>query len=223
MSSSPHVIVVGADKGGVGKTTVSRTLVDYFQAAGLTYEAFDAEYPAGVLKRFHPTKTTVVDVTKSEEQVKIFDTIRSRQVTLIDLRAGLLTTTMDMLDEIGFLDGVSEGRMRLSLLHVIGSNQASLDEIRAIRAKVAGAKHYLVVNHINDAKFEGLTDDLKKLADGVIEIGKLDASANGEIDQLGVGFSAYIGNQELSETKRGYARSWLKRAFAAYDAIGLKA
>ena len=30
--AKPAVIVVGADKGGVGKTTVSRTVLDYFSA-----------------------------------------------------------------------------------------------------------------------------------------------------------------------------------------------
>ncbi len=30
--AKPAVILVGADKGGVGKTTVSRTLLDYFTA-----------------------------------------------------------------------------------------------------------------------------------------------------------------------------------------------
>ena len=30
--AKPTVIVVGADKGGVGKTTVARTLLDYFTA-----------------------------------------------------------------------------------------------------------------------------------------------------------------------------------------------
>ncbi len=30
--AKPAVIVVGADKGGVGKTTVSRTVLDYFNA-----------------------------------------------------------------------------------------------------------------------------------------------------------------------------------------------
>ncbi len=219
---APHLVIVGADKGGVGKTTVSRTLNDYFAAAGLTFEGFDAEHPNGVLKRFHPTKTTVVDLTKSDDQMKVFDTLRQRQVTLIDVRAGILTSTMEMLSEIGFLDGVGEGRMRLSLLHVIGSSQASVDEIRAIQAKVAGAKHYLVVNRINDAKFEGLTDELRSIGDGVVEIGKLDASANGQVDQLGVGFSAYVADLEKSETLRGYTRSWLKRTFVAYDAVGLK-
>lgn len=223
MTTAPDHLYVTDGYNATHNTTVSRTLVDYLHAAGLTFEAFDTETPVGVLKRFHPDKTAILDITKPDDQVKIFDTIRTRQATLIDIRAGVLTGTSDTLNEIGFLDGVAEGRMRLSLLHVIGSNQASIDEIRAIKAKVAGAKHYLVVNRINDAKFEGLTDDLKRQADGVIEIGQLNASANGEIDQLGVGFSAYIGNLERSETLRGYTRSWLKRVFAQYDAIGLKA
>src|SRR5258707_661725 len=36
----PAVILVGADKGGVGKTTVSRTLLDYFASRKITARAF---------------------------------------------------------------------------------------------------------------------------------------------------------------------------------------
>jgi hypothetical protein len=43
----PAVIVVGADKGGVGKTTVSRTLLDYFAANNVATRAFDTESPRG--------------------------------------------------------------------------------------------------------------------------------------------------------------------------------
>ena len=53
--AKPVVIVVGADKGGVGKTTVSRTLLDYFSANNVLTRAFDTESPRGTLKRFHPT------------------------------------------------------------------------------------------------------------------------------------------------------------------------
>ena len=52
--AKPTVIVVGADKGGVGKTTVSRTLLDYFTAHHVPTRAFDTESPKGTLKRFHP-------------------------------------------------------------------------------------------------------------------------------------------------------------------------
>ena len=59
----PVVIMVGADKGGVGKTTVTRTLLDYLAAKNVLTRAFDAEWPRGTLQRFHPTITEVVDVT----------------------------------------------------------------------------------------------------------------------------------------------------------------
>ncbi len=55
--AKPAVIVVGADKGGVGKTTVSRTVLDYFSANNIPARAFDTESPRGTLKRFHPAIT----------------------------------------------------------------------------------------------------------------------------------------------------------------------
>jgi hypothetical protein len=58
--SKPAVILIGADKGGVGKTTVARTLLDYFAHHRLGARAFDTEVPRGTLKRFHPDVTDVV-------------------------------------------------------------------------------------------------------------------------------------------------------------------
>ena len=62
--AKPAVIIVGADKGGVGKTTVSRTLLDYFTDHQVPIRAFDTEVPKGTLKRFHPNVTDVVDITR---------------------------------------------------------------------------------------------------------------------------------------------------------------
>jgi cellulose biosynthesis protein BcsQ len=44
--AKPAVIPVGADKGGVGKTTVSRTLLDYFASRKVPTRAFDTEPPS---------------------------------------------------------------------------------------------------------------------------------------------------------------------------------
>ena len=68
--AKPVVIVVGADKGGVGKTTVSRTLLDYFSANNVQTRAFDTESPRGTLKRFHPDITEIVDMTTTAEGVE---------------------------------------------------------------------------------------------------------------------------------------------------------
>ena len=57
----PVVLMVGADKGGVGKTTVTRTVLDYLASKNTLARAFDAEYPRGTLHRFHPDVTEIVE------------------------------------------------------------------------------------------------------------------------------------------------------------------
>ncbi|MHC2276067.1 hypothetical protein ACVME8_002678 [Bradyrhizobium diazoefficiens] len=126
----PVVIVVGADKGGVGKTTVSRTLLDYFSVNNVQIRAFDTESPRGTLKRFYPGITEIVDMTATADQMKIFDTLNSGlSVTVIDARAGLLSSALASLRDIGFLDSARSGQITFAVFHILGSSIASLDEI----------------------------------------------------------------------------------------------
>src|SRR5437899_12528711 len=95
--AKPVVIVVGADKGGVGKTTVSRTLLDYFSANNVPTRAFDTESPRGTLKRFHPDITEIVAMTTTSAQMKIFDTLNAgTSANVIDGRAGRLLTVLGL-------------------------------------------------------------------------------------------------------------------------------
>jgi len=114
--AKPAVILVGADKGGVGKTTVSRTLLDYFIAHQIQTRAFDTEAPRGTLKRFHPDIVDVVDMTTIPDQMKIFDTLNSADasVTLIDVRAGLMSPTLKALRDIGFIEAAKKGQITFS-------------------------------------------------------------------------------------------------------------
>ena len=108
--AKPTVILVGADKGGVGKTTVARALLDYFDSNDMSPRAFDTEWPRGTLKRFHPNATEIVDVTAVPDQMKIFDTLGNPEakVTVIDVRAGLLSSTLQALSDIGFLESAKK-------------------------------------------------------------------------------------------------------------------
>ena len=139
--AKPAVIIVGADKGGVGKTTVSRTLLDYFSAHQVPTRAFDTESPRGTLKRFHPDVTDVVDMTQVPDQMKIFDTLNSADaaVTLIDVRAGLMSPTLQALRDIGFIDAAKKGQITFAVFHILGPSIASLDEIAETAAYLGDA------------------------------------------------------------------------------------
>ena len=153
--SKPTVIVVGADKGGVGKTTVTRALLDYFQAHGVPARAFDTESPRGTLKRFHPDITEIVDMTATADQMRIFDTLGGpdNRVTVIDIRAGLLSPTLKALGEIGLLESAKKGQITFAVFHILGPSIASLDEIAETANFMQGAKYFLVKNFINNTSF----------------------------------------------------------------------
>ncbi len=195
----PHVIIVGADKGGVGKTMISRTLLDYFgRRPDRNCRAIDTQVPGGIL------------------------TLKPDQVTIIDCQAGSLTPTLRTLSTIGFLDNVKRGRLKITVLHVLGSTHASLEEIKTVSGLVDGAKHVLVKNHINEGSYLGLSDELRAAANGgVINIQKLDELVADHVDRAGVLFDAFAKNDVNSRVMRGYVNSWLDKVFAEYDSIRL--
>src|SRR6266496_2660240 len=118
--TKPAVVLIGADKGGVGKTTVARTLLDYFA-----------------------------------HQMRIFDTVNSTDATvsLIDVRAGLLSPTLRALRNIGFIEAAKKGEITFLVFHILGPSIASLDEIAETAAYLGDAKYFMVKNSINNAHF----------------------------------------------------------------------
>src|SRR5512135_407029 len=104
--------LVGADKGGVGKTTVARTLLDYFTAHHVPTRAFDTETPKGTLKRFHRDVSEVVDATAVADQMRIIDTLSTTDatVTVVDVRGQIFAEFREL--ELQLLIGQLESSLR---------------------------------------------------------------------------------------------------------------
>src|SRR5258707_13511463 len=151
----PAVVLIGADKGGVGKTTIARTLLDYFAQHQVRARAFDTEVPRGTLKRFYPDVTDVVDINHVPDQMRISDTVISTDATvsLIDVRAGLLSPTLHALRDIGFIEAAKKGEIPFLVFHILGPSIASLDEIAETAAYLGDAKYFMAKNSINNAHF----------------------------------------------------------------------
>src|SRR5437868_5988853 len=234
--AKPVVIVVGADKGGVGKTTVSRTLLDYFSANNVPTRAFDTEYPRGTLKRFHPEVTEIVDVTSTSDQMKIFDTLNTSgtSVTVIDVRAGLLSPTLAALRDIGFLDAARSGQITFAVFHILGPSIASLDEIAETANFMDGAKYFLVKNFINNTSFfewdqATYNSYFHRIKDATeITIPKLNEMAYEQVEVASVPFLKFVANKghrdeaaNYSFVLRGYVRHWLSNVWGEFDRIKL--
>jgi hypothetical protein len=234
--AKPTVIIVGADKGGVGKTTVARTLLDYFGAHRIAARAFDTEAPRGTLKRFHPDATEIVDINLVADQMRIFDTLSATDmpVTVIDVRAGMMSQTLRALRDFGFIEAARKGQITFAVFHVLGPTIASLDEIEETAAFLGDARYFLVKNFINDTHFFQWDEKthasyFKKIKDAVeITIPKLNEMATEQVELACVPFVTFIANKKqngepaaYSFVLRGYVRHWLGYVWAEYDRIRL--
>ena len=222
----PMVLMIGADKGGVGKTTIARTVLDYLGAKNTLARAFDAEYPRGTLKRFHPDITEIVDITAAADQMKMIDTLATSQVkvSVIDIRAGLLSPTLKAFTDIGFFDLVRAGEFNFGLFHVVGPSVASLDEIADVMPYAGGEHYFVVKNFINDTSFfewnPAIYKNYFKMVKDAAEINipKLNEMAYEQVELAGVPFATSSptrrwtgqpGNYSL--VLRGYVRTWLNQ------------
>src|SRR6266478_4905024 len=227
--TKPAVVLIGADKGGVGKTTVARTLLDYFAHQQVRARAFDTEVPKGTLKRFHPDLTDVVDINHVPDQMRIFDTVNSADATvsLIDVRAGLLSPTLRALRDIGFIEAAKKGHLTFVVFHILGPSIASLDEIVETAAYLGDAKYFMVKNFINNTHFfqwDEATHSayFKQIKDAVeITIPKLSEMATEQVELASVPFVTFIANKKRngepaanSFVLRGYVRHWLGNIWA---------
>ena len=218
------LILVGADKGGVGKTTTSRALLDFLARKNILARAFDTENPRGTLKRFYPRITEIIDLNKVADQMKLLDTIETSavKVTVVDLKAGNLSNALDIFSRIGVLEAAAAGEFNLALVHVVGPSIASLDEMNEVTQYTKDISYVVAKNFINETNFFEWDDKtyqkyFAKLPDAKeIEIPKLNEMAYEQVDLAGVTFSDFVANQNakgadanFSFVLRGYVRKWM--------------
>jgi hypothetical protein len=235
-SMKPMVLMIGADKGGVGKTTIARTLLDYLAAKNTLARAFDSEFPRGTLKRFHPGVTEIVNITTAADQIKILDTLTTNQikVSIIDIRAGLLSPTLKAFTDIGFFDFVRAGEFNFGLFHVVGPSVSSLDEIGDVIPYVESEHYFVVKNFVNETSFfewnPTIYKNYFKMVKNAAEltVPKLNEMAYEQVELSGVPFATFIANKttqgqqaDYSMVLRGYVRTWLNQICAEYDRVAL--
>jgi hypothetical protein len=207
------MFIVGADKGGVGKTFFARLLHDYLQRNNISTRVFDAEWPDGGLKRFIPS-AEIVDLTKSNGQMAVIDGVNPEVPTIVDLRAALLTPTLQLFEDTGLFDDAKRGYLRLVVCHVIGASAQSLGEVDKIISKLEGAKHLIIANNSNAQQINSASPH--------IQITELDEAAAVAVDQSALGFTSFIESSQ-SRLLRGKVAHWLRLSYEQLDAPKLVA
>lgn len=233
---SSSLIIVGANKGGVGKTTLARLLIDYFEMLDSNLKVFDTQSPAGSLKRFYPETAEVIDMGNTHDQCRLVESLTiPDQITIVDLRAGSLTESLEFFREVGLFDAVLAGEIKLLVLHLVGASVASLAEVRDLAPYHKLCDIRIVRNLVDDSAFlrkdhrfsqQFLTSEARR---DEIHIPRLDQLAYEAVDLTALPFSSFVLNEPSRSVERrprsfvlrGYVRTWLERVWDNFESAGL--
>ena len=175
-------------------------------------------------------------MTTTSDQMKIFDTLNaaSPSVTVIDVRAGLLSPALASLRDIGFLDAAKSGQITFAVFHILGPSIASLDEI-AETANFMTRRQIFPGEELHQqhqffqwdqATYNSYFHRIKDATE--LTIPKLNEMAYEQVEVASVPFLKFVANKgphdeaaNYSFVLRGYVRHWLGNVWGEFDRIKL--
>jgi hypothetical protein len=229
-----HIHFIGGEKGGVGKSLMSRVLAQYMIDRDIPFIGFDTDRSHGALMRFYSGYASPVLVDNIEALDSIIEAAAEQpeRRVLVDLAAQTHDPLVKWMDDAGVLNLADEMGMTIHYWHVMDSGKDSVDLLKKLLDRFGtGLKYVLVRNQIRGNDFSVLEQSgeqaravqlgarvvsLKKLGDSVIN--KIDAGsssfwkAKNPQDPTGGG---------LGLMDRQRVKAWLRDAYREIDDVGV--
>ena len=218
--------LIGGEKGGVGKSMVSRLLAQYFIDHGLPFIGFDTDRSHGALMRFYADYASPVLVDRYEALDRIIESAVEQpgRRVLVDLAAQTHAPLVQWMDDSGVLDMADVSAFTLNYWHVMDSGRDSVDLLRRLLDRFERRLHYvLVLNQLRGDDFgilekSGQLARARELGARVVPIKRLQDAAVQKIDAHNSSFWAAKSNSAdaagLGLMERQRLKAWMAHAYA---------
>jgi hypothetical protein len=218
--------LIGGEKGGVGKSMVSRLLAQYFIDQQIPFTGFDTDRSHGSLLRFYADYASPVLVDRYEALDYVIEAaveMPGRRV-LVDLAAQTHDPLVKWMDESGVLDMADLSGLALHYWHVMDSGRDSVDLLARLLDRFGQRVTYVLVrNQLRGDDFgqldrSGQLDRAKGLGAKVVDLKRLHDSVVQKIDARNASFWAArngggIDGPGLGLMERQRLKMWLNHAF----------
>ncbi len=141
-------------KGGIGKTTMSRNLLDQYDESGVIYQAYDSDNTNSQLMRFYGAfgKTKFLNLTLEEEQSFFIDNILEEQkppLILVDFPAGGKEEMEAFEAEFGLISSGAAEEMgyRVTQIWNLGDSVDSIFGLEKLYKTLGENCDYVLVKH----------------------------------------------------------------------------
>ena len=215
---------VGGEKGGVGKSVVSRLLSQYFLDNGLLYAGFDADQSHATLTHYYPefTQPIVLDDFESIDQLIEMASEDDEKQLLVDLPAQSQRFLDRWLEDSGVLEMSDELGVNTLFWYVVDGGRDSVMLLRTFAQKYGALMPCVVVrNHGCGSDFSDIDQVVAEAAAprllAVVDIPELHVGTLHRIDKLALSFWSAINQKsstgaQLSMMERQRTKVWLRKA-----------
>jgi hypothetical protein len=233
-SGHSRIHFIGGEKGGVGKSLLSRLMAQYFIDHGVPFSAFDSDRSHSTLSRFYGdyVKPVVAETYESLDRIVETAIEQPGRRVLVDLAAQTHEPLVKWMDESGVLDLADVSGITVQYWHVMDSGRDSAELLRRLLDRFGQRLHYVIVrNQLRGDDFSilersGQLVRARGLGAKVMDLKRLHDSISQKIDARNVSFwsaknSQAIDGASLSLMERQRLRLWLSHAYSGISAIGV--
>jgi hypothetical protein len=229
-----HIHFIGGEKGGVGKSLVSRLIAQYLIDHELPFLGFDTDRSHGALLRFYAGFASPVLIDRYEALDSIIEAAIEQpdRRLLVDLAAQTHDPLVKWMDESGVLEMAAESGFRITYWHVMDSGRDSVDLLKKLLDLFGGRLDIaLVRNQMRGDDFgilERSGEEQRALSLGarVVTIKHLSDAIVQKIDATSSSFWAALHDTDKSHTGLGIMgrqrlKMWLRDAYGQIEAAGV--
>ena len=223
--------LIGGEKGGVGKSMVSRLMAQYFIDHQIPFVGFDTDRSHGSLMRFYADYASAALVDRYDALDAIIEAAVEQpgRRVLVDLAAQTHDPLVHWMDDSGVLDMADVSGIALHYWHVMDSGRDSVDLLSRLLDRFGQRLHYVLVrNQLRGDDFSQLerSGELARargLGARVMDLKKLQDTVVQKIDARNASFwSARQGGAEgpgLGLMERQRLKMWLTASYASLAAL----
>lgn len=225
-----NIHFIGGEKGGVGKSLVSRLVAQYLIDKELPFLGFDTDRSHGALLRFYAGFASPVLIDRYEALDSIIEAAveQPERRLLVDLAAQTHDPLVKWMDESGVLDMAGESGFTITYWHVMDSGRDSVDLLKKLLDRFGARLNYVLVrNQMRGDDFgmleqSGEQDRALGFGAHVVTIKHLSDSIIQKIDASSSSFWAAQHDADKSRTGLGMMdrqrlKLWLRDAYQQID------
>lgn len=229
-----NIHFIGGEKGGVGKSVVSRVVAQYFIDREKPFVGFDTDRSHGSLLRFYSDYASPIVIDKYESLDSIVESASEHPENriLVDLAAQTHDSLVRWMDESGVLEAAGDLGMTITYWHVMDSGKDSVELLKKLLDRFGSRLNYVVVlNQLRSENFDifdgsGEREHALSLHARFVTLRRLHETVINKIDAGSTSFWA-AKNKASGDTgglgilERQRVKVWLNHAYEQLDGLYL--